>query len=231
LLQKIIIVFFQNNDDLVDFRRKHYPLIHTFFIKKFNNVKVKKYSLKEFNREINFLKISNLKLTQYCDKNYLFNFFFLSSIFRRHFYTLYNLYTPLQINFICLNFLEIDLNSYKIFNLNFISHWYKYNFSNNKFVFPVFKKIHSKFLEKKNNINFKNFFLKLNLLNLSLIRINSGFFKKSFVSPVIFGESSTNKFINLNSLSDYIFLYIRKNKIFNKGRYSRNRQLYRTGFY
>jgi hypothetical protein len=26
-------------------------------------------------------------------------------------------------------------------------------------------------------------------------------------------------------------LYIRKNKIFNKGRYSRNRQLYRTGFY
>ena len=46
-----------------------------------------------------------------------------------------------------------------------------------------------------------------------------------------FNSSSVTKYINLNDLSKYSILYIRKNKIFNKGRYSRNRQLYRTGVY
>ena len=49
--------------------------------------------------------------------------------------------------------------------------------------------------------------------------------------PVRFNESSSNKFIELDKLSDYCFFFIRKNRIFNKGRYSRNRQTYRTGVY
>lgn len=46
-----------------------------------------------------------------------------------------------------------------------------------------------------------------------------------------FSESSITKYINSNNLKNYSFFYLRKNRIFNKGRYSRNRQLYRTGVY
>jgi hypothetical protein len=46
-----------------------------------------------------------------------------------------------------------------------------------------------------------------------------------------FSESSISKYISLDSLQKYKVYYIRKNRIFNKGRYSRNRQLYRTGVY
>ena len=49
--------------------------------------------------------------------------------------------------------------------------------------------------------------------------------------PIRFSESSVSKYIKLENLNNYVFLYIRKNRIFNKGRYSRNRQLYRTGVY
>lgn len=48
-------------------------------------------------------------------------------------------------------------------------------------------------------------------------------------NPIKYSESSVNKFINLQNSNKIYFL--RKNKIFNKGRYSRNRQLYRTGVY
>lgn len=45
--------------------------------------------------------------------------------------------------------------------------------------------------------------------------------------------SNTNivKFINTYSLNSFDILFLRKSKIFNKGRYSRNRQFYRTGVY
>ena len=46
-----------------------------------------------------------------------------------------------------------------------------------------------------------------------------------------FSESSVTKHINPNSFKKYSIQYLRKNRIFNKGRYSRNRQLYRTGVY
>lgn len=49
--------------------------------------------------------------------------------------------------------------------------------------------------------------------------------------PVKFGVSNITKNIKYKSLKKFIVYYIRKNKVFNKSRYSRNRQLYRTGFY
>jgi len=48
---------------------------------------------------------------------------------------------------------------------------------------------------------------------------------------VRFNDSSVTKHIHLNDLKNYTIFYIRKNRIFNKSRYSRNRQLYRTGVY
>jgi hypothetical protein len=45
--------------------------------------------------------------------------------------------------------------------------------------------------------------------------------------------SNTNvtKYIDLLSLDSYNMQFLRRSKIFNKGRYSRNRQFYRTGVY
>ena len=73
--------------------------------------------------------------------------------------------------------------------------------------------------------NFKN--LNYRLFNLNVNLLNSW--------KINFSEASTNKHINLTNnflkRSNFVFFYLRKNKIFNKGRYSRNRQTYRTGFY
>lgn len=46
-----------------------------------------------------------------------------------------------------------------------------------------------------------------------------------------YAPSNFLKYINLNNLSQYNILFLRKSKVFNKGRYSRNRQYYRTGVY
>lgn len=44
-------------------------------------------------------------------------------------------------------------------------------------------------------------------------------------------NSSINKFLEIGNLSRFDMLFLRKSKVFNKGRYSRNRQFYRTGVY
>lgn len=46
-----------------------------------------------------------------------------------------------------------------------------------------------------------------------------------------FRPSDVTQYLNTRSIKKYSILYIRRNKVFNKGRYSRNRQLYRTGVY
>lgn len=53
--------------------------------------------------------------------------------------------------------------------------------------------------------------------------------KQKFV--IKFGVSDITKNIKYKNLKKFIIYYIRKNKVFNKSRYSRNRQLYRTGVY
>lgn len=76
------------------------------------------------------------------------------------------------------------------------------------------------------------FRVKINLNNLWNVSINSDFVEKiSKIFPYRFSESSLNKFIDISKIDNFIVFYLRKIKIFNKGRYSRNRQTYRTGFY
>lgn len=48
---------------------------------------------------------------------------------------------------------------------------------------------------------------------------------------VKFSGSDITKYINGSALNNYVIYYLRKSKVFNKGRYSRNRQTYRTGAY
>lgn len=71
-------------------------------------------------------------------------------------------------------------------------------------------------------LKLKNFFsnkFKNNILNNELNNL------------IKFSDSSMNKYISYKSLKKFNFFFLRKNRIFNKSRYSRNRQLYRTGFY
>ena len=73
-------------------------------------------------------------------------------------------------------------------------------------------------------------YAKLNVYNNTVYSVN---FIKNLKSKwaINFISTTFNKYIkNFNSNKFNIF-FLRKNKIFNKGRYSRNRQNYRTGVY
>jgi hypothetical protein len=94
----------------------------------------------------------------------------------------------------------------------------------------AFSNIATNSTDKINNIGFFNssiyykklifFFKHLN----NKVNINSNYLIKFSVSDF---------FKNLNgiTLNYQNILFLRKNKVFNKGRYSRNRQYYRTGVY
>lgn len=71
-----------------------------------------------------------------------------------------------------------------------------------------------------------------------VVRCKSEAFLKNFVQinkPLLttpkYCSSSINKYLNLESLQPFEFQFLRKNKVYNKGRYSRCRQNYRTGVY
>lgn len=101
--------------------------------------------------------------------------------------------------------------------------------------------------------NFNEYFLllwekKLNTYsNLGFLKTAGGFYinklstelyaltsiqttKQLLVSPK-FSSTSINKFLNVEQLNNFEFQFLRKNKVYNKGRYSRCRQNYRTGVY
>lgn len=242
--KKLVVVFFhdsfsEKNTLVINFRRKWYPLIHTFHISYYNKHISAKLSLKQFNREVNFIKNNidgNSMVVYLFNNNIIFNFFFLKKLFSKHFYTFFEENSSVKINFLMTQILETNndkFNTYKLYNLNFYSHWYKYNFDNNKFIFPQLNlnELHNFFNFKINKV-VTNFYYNADIRKINLIQLNSNFFNRlTLLLPINFSESSTNKFIDLNNLKNYCFFFLRKNKIFNKGRYSRNRQLYRTGFY
>jgi len=84
---------------------------------------------------------------------------------------------------------------------------------------------------------YSNFFVKSNTslvnvfkewsLNLSESLAN----KVNSTWAIKFSGSDITKYISGSSLNNFVVYYLRKSKVFNKGRYSRNRQTYRTGVY
>lgn len=100
---------------------------------------------------------------------------------------------------------NINLNNYKIYN--------KFQdvieFSNNYFYLKIFNKYLN--LNTELNTNFINDLKQKYLIS--------------------FSASNIVKYISDFSVNNSTILYLRKNKIFNKSRYSRNRQTYRTGAY
>ena len=75
---------------------------------------------------------------------------------------------------------------------------------------------------------FKLFILQYNskLNNLNFVTLN-----KLFVSKPKYNSSSIGKYISSQKIDSLEFQFLRKNKVYNKGRYSRCRQNYRTGVY
>lgn len=106
----------------------------------------------------------------------------------------------------------------------------------NKYSFSKVNLSNLKFYINKNLISkVKNnyFYLINNNLNLqSNTNFNTAFLNNlKKVYKISFSVSNIVKYLSDYSVNSSVILYLRKNKVFNKSRYSRNRQTYRTGAY
>ncbi len=125
--------------------------------------------------------------------------------------------TTLEKNFNKSQLIVNELNGNKIF---------KYNINLNNY------KIYNKF---QNIIEFSNNYFYLKIFN-KYLDLNTEF-NNNFITDlkqkylISFSASNIVKYISDFSVNNSTILYLRKNKIFNKSRYSRNRQTYRTGAY
>ena len=102
----------------------------------------------------------------------------------------------------------------KNFKKNFLKNFI--NYINKEYTF--FRKKEVVFFKK--NINILN--IKRNKLNLIFEKFSNFSLKKNY---------SNTKHLNIFKLKKFNLQFIRRNKVFNKGRYSRTRQNYRTGVY
>lgn len=222
------------------FNRKIKIVKHMFF---------KKLSINRKNNFIQFVILQKILYKRYYN-------LCASVYFKKHTYL-----NTLKLNWLFYIFLLRSKKKYVVFDLSKYSDFYEYNFNKkivskpfklNKIkstLYYDFKKKKNEYLYKIYNkynkiykklyihsiYSYKNIILmKIQTIIPSKININSKklwltFFKKYY--PIRFSESSISKHIKLDSIKKYTFFYLRKNRIFNKSRYSRNRQLYRTGVY
>jgi len=113
-------------------------------------------------------------------------------------------------------------------NLNF--KFEQKNSKNVSFLFASSSSISNKF----NKVNFIETLFNINHFSKSLSTIYSNYNSKFNLTSqykIKYSVSDFFKNLNANTLNYMNVLFLRKNKVFNKGRYSRNRQNYRTGVY
>lgn len=198
---------------------------------------------------IKYLMFQSLYIKKYYNFNSYFNFYNKSNL---------NL---IKLNKVFYTSLLKCNKKLILFNLDKWNDWYNFNFGSDFISYcnlnikldrqqqikalefkknKISKWINIVFKYKKRVYNFNNFFkkkfngiifFKYNLNNGFNIKINKDYFFLLKYYIIKFSESSITKHINSGSLKKYSVQYLRKNRIFNKGRYSRNRQLYRTGVY
>ena len=221
---KKIYIFFKKNNFLLNFNFFEFIILQNFFLKKYFNF-LNKYFFKNYDI-FNLIKLNYLFF--YFNKNNLIikNYKYNLNYYNDWYLFLFNNFNKYE----KINFDNTDIITLKNKKTTYISNTIKlyanaYQFNKLKFF-------------KKNNFygnlfNYINYnFVDLNLSFFKKINFNNNFFKNIYNNlPIRFSNSSINKYINFYNLPNYNFFYLRKNKIFNKGRYSRNRQLYRTGVY
>jgi hypothetical protein len=81
-----------------------------------------------------------------------------------------------------------------------------------------------------------NFFFKNNIIlslkNISFNKVsNKSLFNLNKKLKIIFSNTFMYKYLGLDQIKTFTVYFLRKTRFFNKGRYSRNRQNYRTGVY
>lgn len=229
------------NDDAVIYEKMYFIFSFTFrfFKKKFgyplNTVKNFGYFLVQINESVFSFPIRNLDHGLMCMR--------FSSIFWLFFLFLHDNYLEKVRNFKSLdsiffwNFLVYSIIS-GLFLFGFKStvvvhgFWPKYLYTPEKLFNVVTSKI--RFYENPKCTAVKQFNGKKKFFFSTILKKKKNFFFNTFSffkNAIYFPVSNLVKlFIFLNK-SVYTLFFIRKQKFFNKGRYSRNRQLYRTGVY
>ena len=224
LFFKKIFIFFKKNNFFKKVNFVEFVILQKLFFKKYFNLLDK-----------NFFK--NLDILNLIKLNFLFYYFNKNNFNRKNYKFNLNYYSDWY-SFLFNNFNKFEkINFDKTDLINLKKKRIKYIRSAIKAYTKAYK-FNSLKAFKKNNF-FRNLFI---YINYNLVELNSSFFKKINFNtiffkdiynnlPIRFSNSSVNKYINFSNISNYSFFYLRKNKIFNKSRYSRNRQLYRTGVY
>lgn len=219
-----------------------------YFIKSFSNDKIpiqKDYKIYQFfkksGQKVNIVEFfinvcvysTNFKNSK--SSRILLNFFYLVKS-PKTFNVFFNKRSFLEMKYTELQFVTFENNPHQL--LNFLKNFWK-----------KFKKLK----RPKTEDNYNEFFLKswkkkLSIYNtlgftfiqdsVYLVRCKSELFYKNLVSlnkALIISpklqSSSFYKFFNQNYLNNLECQFLRKNKVYNKGRYSRCRQNYRTGVY
>lgn len=221
---KKVYIFFKKNNFFKNISFADFIILQAFFLKKYFNF-----------LNINFYK--NTNINNFIKLNFLFFYFnknalnFKNYKLNLNYYNDWYLYLFNNFNkFEKININSNDLNKLKIKKLNYIKNTIKLYSNSYKFNSLNFFKKNNFFNNLSNYVNFN--FVDLKSSFFKKINFNNNFFKNIYISlPIRFSNSSVNKYINFSNIPNYSFFYLRKNKIFNKGRYSRNRQLYRTGVY
>ena len=178
---------------------------------KFFNISFKnKYKLyifffknkKYFSNFFSILKIKNITLFFYLN---FFFFFIKKNFFKYNFLTLQNCISH-ENTFFCITYFLNKLLKVKYFKSNiYLKNKNYYGKINGASVVNIFSYLKSK-------DTFVNFFKK-NIYN------------------VCYSGTSLGKYLKENCVKNLSVYFLRKTKMFNKGRYSRNRQNYRTGVY
>ncbi len=129
-------------------------------------------------------------------------------------------------------FIKLNLFFKKYLNKAFKEYMYVYFFINSLKNKASLLNLLSKGKIKDKQMNFKVKATKLNefLKKNTESSLNKEVFLKNFKSSFSINHKPSS-IVRLFSENSINLLFLRKNKIFNKGRYSRNRQLYRTGVY
>lgn len=167
---------------------------------------------KTFKTIYSYKKIAQLELSFFYILKYI-----ISSNF--NFYSLLFLYIFKKFNYLNLIFKNIDTVTY----LNFKSYSKTATIKNIFFYSLNSLKVINDIKLKYNPLNYINkFFLTKSSWDLNL---------KNYKYVIKYSVTDFFKYLNNFSLAKINILFLRKNKVFNKGRYSRNRQYYRTGVY
>lgn len=233
-------------------RKKNWPNLHLIHVNinnsLYTNVNNPKISFKNSYLAFKFVN-NNLSV----DNNFNSTLFNIYLIISKHYFTeIYNKYNLDSVLYLLfgryslssnkLNINLLDLNKFhdysKYINLTVknpncsVVHCFDNNFillnNNSKSNIKNYTKFKHLFLLENNFVynlsTNKHIYLNV-LFNNSILNKLKNLYKISF------SASNVVKYISDLSVNSSVILYLRKNKVFNKSRYSRNRQTYRTGAY